>query len=99
MRKVERTELAERDLEEIFKKLQDFSPNAADVFEAELNRICRLIASQPGLGRARDEWCPGLRSILVTRYLLFFHVVDETVYIIRIVYAARDLNAIEFPSP
>jgi len=98
MRNVHRTELAERDLEDIFKKLEHFSPNAADVFDAEFNWICRLIASQPGVGRAQDEWCPGLRSILMNRYLLFFQVIDDTVYIIRIIYATRDLNSIEFPA-
>jgi plasmid stabilization system protein ParE len=52
---VVRTAAAERDLEEILEWLHEHSPATAERFPNDLAAKCRLLASQPMTGRARDE--------------------------------------------
>ncbi|MBY0458374.1 MAG: type II toxin-antitoxin system RelE/ParE family toxin [Gemmataceae bacterium] len=96
MRRVTRTAAAERDFEEILEWLSEHSPKVAERFPAELDTRCRRLASQPLTGRPRDELQPGLRSIVVGYYVVFFTVTDDEVMIRRIVHSARDVGAVSF---
>jgi toxin ParE1/3/4 len=79
MRRVVRTAAAERDLEEILEWLHDHSPTVAERLPGALEARCRLLASQPMTGRARDELRPGLRSVVVEYYVVYFMVTAEEV--------------------
>jgi len=48
----------------------------------------------PLLGRAREELAPGLRSVAIERYVLFYRVSETAVTIVRILHGARDINRI-----
>ncbi len=72
MRRVTRTAAADHDLEEIMEWLYEHSPAVAERLPAALDARCRRLASQPMTGRARDELRPGLRSIVVEYYSVFF---------------------------
>jgi toxin ParE1/3/4 len=93
MRTVTRTAAAERDLEEILEWLHEHSPTTAESFPAALDAKCRLLASQPMTGRARDELQPGLHSVVVSYYAV---VTDDEVQIRRIVHGSRDTKSISF---
>jgi toxin ParE1/3/4 len=96
MRSVVRTAAAERDLEEIMEWLYEHSPTVAERFPTALDSRCRLLATQPMTGRARDELRSGLRSVVVEYYVIFFLVTDDEIQIRRIVHGSRDLESVSF---
>jgi len=54
-----------------------------------------LLSGHPYLGRARDEDLgAGLRSFPVGEYVIVYSAGDEDVWILRVVHARRDLEAL-----
>lgn len=96
MRRVTRTAAAERDYEAIMEWLYEHSPAFAERFPHALDARCRRLASQPMTGRARDELRPGMRSIVVEHYVVYFTVADDEVLIRRIVHTSRDTDSASF---
>jgi toxin ParE1/3/4 len=90
------TPQAERDYDEIIEYLDAHSPPAANRFAAGVADKCRLLARFPRLGRVRDELHPGIRSVLVAKYLLFYRFTDASVEIVRIIHGARNLGAVDW---
>lgn len=89
-----RTDRAESDLEEILAYLDERSPAAADRLAAALEQRCQLLGQLPEMGRPRDELAPGLRSIAVERYVVFYRVAHRAVEILRVLHGARDIDTI-----
>jgi toxin ParE1/3/4 len=46
------------------------------------------------MGRTREELGPGLRSVLVQRYVLFYRVTTSGVEVLRILHGVRDLESL-----
>jgi len=67
---------------------------SADEFLDRLFAQCEKLAQSPGLGRARDELLPGLRSLPVGRYIIFYRVRGDDLEIVRILSAYRDLASL-----
>ena len=88
------TDHAERDLVEIGDFIGRDSAGNAARFVVRLEEHCRLLASQPLAGRARDELSPGLRSLAYGRYVIFYRALEEGVEIVRVLHGARDLRRI-----
>ena len=65
--------------------------DAADRFVDKLYGQCELLSRSPGMGRARDELLPGLRSFPVGRYIIFYRTRENALEIARILSAYRDL--------
>ena len=84
--------LAEDDLVEIWHFIAEDNAGAADRFLDRLGEACRLLADQPGLGRARAELAPGLRSFPVGRYVIFYRPAAGSVEIARVLSAYRDID-------
>jgi toxin ParE1/3/4 len=91
---VVRTQRAEEDLEEILSYLEEHSPPAAERFAVAFNERCRLLAELPEMGRRRDEIRPGVRSVVIERYVAFYKITDTSVAILRVVFGRRDLDAL-----
>jgi toxin ParE1/3/4 len=51
-------------------------------------------ADRPRAWRTRDELIPGLRSIAVRPYLIFFRIIGADIEIIRVLHERRDLAAV-----
>jgi toxin ParE1/3/4 len=94
MPQVIRTGQAERDLEEILAYLDARSHSAAERLATAIDERSRLLGEFPGMGRSRDELLPGVRSIAIGRYVLFYRVTQNAVEVLRILHGARDLEAI-----
>ena len=87
---------AEADLTEILDYLNERSPPAARRFATALTERCRLLGTSPKMGRARDEIAPGVRSVVVEKYIVLYRPTPEAVLILRIMHGSRDLsNAID----
>ena len=57
-----------------------------------VDRKCEQLRTVPFQGRARDDLSPGLRSVLVGDYLLFYRVSEAAVEFARILHGRRDLS-------
>jgi len=86
------TDQAERDLVEIGHFIARDNPANAARFIDALQERCRLLASHPHLGRAREELGPELRSLSHGRYVIFYRAIEDGVVIIRFLHGARDLR-------
>jgi toxin ParE1/3/4 len=93
VRQVLRTSAAEQDLEEILTFLLDLDHTAADRFVTELDALCRLLTSQPGVGRRRDDLGPSVRSRVIGFHVLFYRATDDTLTVLRIIHGSRDIPA------
>jgi len=67
---------------------------AADRFLDKLHALCAELARSPGIGRKREELLQGVRSLPAGRYLVFYRVHDDTVEIVRVLSAYRDLDSV-----
>jgi toxin ParE1/3/4 len=63
----------------------------ADNRVREISDAARLLETHPFAGRARDEIRPGLRSISVRPYVVFYRIRDDIAEIVRILHGRRDL--------
>lgn len=91
MGRIQRTAHARRDYSAIWDYIADDNPSAADRLLRRFDQKLRLAADQPGIGHPRDDLSPGLRSLRVGRYLLFYRQVPNGIELIRVLHGARDL--------
>lgn len=88
--------LAATDIEEIGDHIFKESPKAARKVTGELRSKCRSLSEHPQRGVNRPEINPGVRSIALSNYVIFYVVIDETVRIQRIIHGARDIESAMF---
>ena len=91
---VVRTDQAEIDLAEILDYLDERSPQTAERLATAIDDRSKLLSQLPLLGRTREELGPGLRSIVVEQYVLFYRVTATAVQVLRILHGARDIDTI-----
>jgi toxin ParE1/3/4 len=70
------------------------SVEIADKILGEINKAGERLSDQALMWRARDEVLPGLRSVLVHPYTIFYRVNDGVVEIVRVLHERRDFAAI-----
>ena len=85
---------ARSDLTEIWSYIADDSISNADAFIDKLHEAVKALASQPGVGRRREELAPGILSFPFGRYVIFYRTNRDTIEIVRILHGARDIQAI-----
>ena len=86
------TDHARSDLHETCTEIAKDSPTHTRRFIKKLEKLCWLLASQPRIGRPRNELASGLRSLAVGRYIVFFRPVADGAEIVRIIQGAQDLR-------
>jgi toxin ParE1/3/4 len=91
---VVRTDQAETDLVEILDHVDRHSPPAAERLATAIDDRCNLLGQFPEIGRTREELAPGLRSVVVDQYVLFYRVTPTAVELLRILRGARDIDTI-----
>lgn len=96
MARVTRRPEAEADILEIWDFIADDSISEADRWIDRLDEKLRLWATQPTIGRPRDELAPNLRSMPFGRYVVFFTPLVDGIDVVRVLQAARDVDR-EFP--
>ena len=83
MRNLVRSDLALAEISAALEYLEQRSLPAAERLSAKVDAQSQLLLTIPFMGRARDELAPGLRSVIVGDYLLFYCVSDTAVEIVR----------------
>jgi toxin ParE1/3/4 len=91
MTRIARQPLARRDLIEIWNYIADGSVRSADALIDQVDAKLTLLATNPKLGRTRDELSVGLRSVSVGRYILFYQILPDGILLVRVLHSARDL--------
>ena len=93
MSRVTRRPHAEVDILEIWGYIAEDSVVAADRWVDKLDEKFALWATQPMMGRARDELSPGIRSLAFGRYVVFFQPVPDGIDVVRVLHGSRDIDA------
>lgn len=94
MPQITRRPLAASDILDIWDYIADDSIEQADRWVDRLDEKLELIATQPLIGRARDELEEGLRSFPFGRYVIFYALVEGGVDVVRVLHGARDIDEI-----
>ena len=85
---------AEADLDDLWLFVAQDDPLNADRFIDRIAQVCSLLGENPLMGRSRPELVPDLRSFPVGNYLIFYQPLVDGIEIVRIISAARDVDAL-----
>ncbi len=85
---------AELDLLDIWDYIADESFDRADDFLDCVDRKLQTLASNPGLGRRREELLAGLQSFPLGNYVVFYREIENGIDVIRILHGSRDIEDI-----
>jgi toxin ParE1/3/4 len=94
MARVLRRPKAAEDIAAVWDFIADDNPDAADHWVDQLDTQLRLLATQPLMGRARDELAPGFRSFPFGRYLVFYLLIGDGIDVVRVLHGARDVDTV-----
>ena len=93
MARVTRRPQAEADILEIWDYIAEDSILDADRWVDRLDEKLALWATQPMMGRSRDELAPGIRSLAFGRYVVFFEPLSDGIDVVRVLHGSRDIDA------
>jgi toxin ParE1/3/4 len=82
------------DLAEIWSYIAEDSVRNADAFALRIDKTFRLLARRPGIGRARPELYPDLRSFVVGNYAVLYLPLTNGIDVIRVLHGARDIETV-----
>ena len=94
MSRVFKRPLAEADLDEIWWYIAQDNPEAADRLLDRIEEQCRALARFPEMGINREELMPGLRSLPIGSYLVFYLPIEDGIEIVRVLPGMRDIDAL-----
>jgi toxin ParE1/3/4 len=92
MPRVLRRPKAAEDIAGVWDFIADDNLDAADHWVDQLDAQLRLLATQPLMGRARDELAAGIRSFPFGRYLIFYLPISGGIDVVRVLHGARDVD-------
>lgn len=94
MSEVSFSTFAESDLESISDYFLKFSINSARRFLKDLMQKFRMLADNPQIGRAHDEYLVNLRSFPYKDYVIFYFPNENGIEIYRVLHGARDIESL-----
>jgi len=94
MAKVERTDIAQADLDEIvhYIAVDQERPEIAEQIVLDIAEKCEKYAMDPQIGQAMDHWVEGCRAFRHKRWVILYDEIDDGIEVLRIVDGARDLD-------
>ena len=92
------TNQAREDLLDIYLRIADEQPTAAERYLKRIEDAIFLLSEQPRMGAPRNDLVTGLRALIERPYLIFYRLVPdssdqaaELVEIVRVIDGRRDL--------
>ncbi len=85
---------AEADILDVWDFIAEGSMDDADRWVDRLDEKLALWATQPLIGRLRDELAADLRSMPFGRYVVFFLPVVDGIDIVRVLHSSRDVDGL-----
>jgi toxin ParE1/3/4 len=92
MARIVRTFPARDDLRQIWVYIAQHNLAAADYLVDEIERSLRLLARNPQMGQAVEQYRIGLRQFTVGNYVLFYEPIDGGVRLVRVLHGARKID-------
>lgn len=99
MSTVVRRPLAVADVADVWAHIADDSIEQADAWLDRLDAKLQLLATQPMMGRAREEIAPGVRSLPFGKYLIVYQPITDGIDVMRFLHSARDLESVFAKDP
>jgi toxin ParE1/3/4 len=93
MAQVTRRPLAAADILDIWDHIAEDSLDQADRWVDKLDEKFGILATQPLMGRAREELAPDLRGFPFGRYVIFYVPIEGGIDIVRVLHSSRDVDA------
>lgn len=93
MARVIRRPLAAADILDIWDHIAEDSLDQADRWVDKLDEKFGILATQPLMGRVREELALDLRSFPFGRYVIFYVPVHDGIDVVRVLHSARDVDA------
>ena len=91
--KVRVSEKADRDLRDIYKySYRQFGEAQAERYYSDLWQCFRFLAERPHMGRMRTEFNPPARSHHHQKHVIFYDVLDDAIFIIRVLHERMDIE-------
>jgi len=87
---------ASQDLNAISDYFLKQSIDAGERFVETFNQKCKYLVRYPYMGKSYTHLRPGLRGLSLMGYIIFYHVVENDVEILRVVSGYRNLQDV-FP--
>lgn len=81
---------AVRDLHEVWEFVAREDTAAARRLTDGIEQRCAELAEMPLMGRPRPEFAPGVRSLFVDPFILFYQPARDGIEVLRIYHASRD---------
>jgi toxin ParE1/3/4 len=93
MARVQRTQTAERSLDEIFDYVgrKNRTPAAAARLLRRIAGKCELYATQPLMGEARQDLGPEVRCFPVDNFIVFYQPLEDGILVLVVLHGARDI--------
>jgi toxin ParE1/3/4 len=91
------TNRAKQDLLDIWLWIARDNAALADAVLDRIERRAAKLSQHREIGMARPEIGEGARGLVIERWLVLYHLVDNGVQIVRIVDGARDLDRLGWP--
>jgi plasmid stabilization system protein ParE len=66
--------------------------SAAEKFADKFEQLCGLLSEHPEIGLERDDLHAGVRSVLFHRYVVFYRSRGDSVEVLRVMSATRDVT-------
>lgn len=85
---------AEIDVLDIWSYIAEDSMTEADRWVDQLEECLATWATQPLMGRPRDELTTQLRSLVFGHYVLFALPLPDGIDVVRVLHGARDIDAV-----
>ena len=99
MARVTRRPLAASDILDIWDHIAEDGAEQADRWVDKLDEKFKLMATQPLIGRARDELAADLRSFPFGRYIIFYAPIAGGIDVVRVLHSSRDVDAVFADEP
>ena len=88
------TEQAEADLEELWVYIAARNVDVADRMVDAVLEGSRTHVRFPNMGQNREYLRPGLRSFVVSPFVVFYRSIEDTIEVLRVLHGARDIDSI-----
>jgi plasmid stabilization system protein ParE len=66
---------------------------AAEQFAEQFEKVCDLLPKHPEVGSRRDDLNPGICSVSIQRYVMFYRLRGDCVEVLRVLRAGIDVDA------
>lgn len=89
----ELSEEADTDLEEIFEyTIEKFGAAQAIKYLSSFDELFEELCHNPKLGRGRNDIRKNLKSISKESHIVFYRIMKNTIRIVRVLHASRDVS-------